>query len=276
MRAKTLKDDSIQLIEITGHAPIPGYNVERHNHSYYQICYVIEGKGTVSISNKNFKMSKGDIFIFNPFEYHSLKSDEKHPSETIVIGIGLKNNIWSLYIPKEYNIISKTKDTKTKNVKDILKHVIKEHSKKELGYKEIEISLLNQLLVTIQRIIKKNLDKRTIFSHKYVKKTDRMEEIKNYIYRNYRNKLSLDNIAQAVFLSKYHLLHEFKKALGITPYEYIQQLRIDDAKRLLNITNKTVSEIAFEVGFESISQFNRTFKKISKTSPSQYKNRTTT
>ena len=273
MRTETAKDDSVQLIEITGHAPIPAYNVERHNHSYYQICYVIGGKGAVSINNKNFKMSKGDIFIFNPFEYHSLKSDKKHPSETIVIGIGLKNNIWSLYIPKEYNIISKIKDVKTQNVKAILKHVIKEHSKRELGYKEIEISLLNQLLVTIKRIITKNSDKRVIFSHKYVEKTDRMEQIKNYIYRNYKNKLSLDNIAQAVFLSKYHLLHVFKKALGITPYEYIQQLRIDDAKRLLNTTNKTVSEIAFEVGFESISQFNRTFKKISKTSPTQYKSR---
>ena len=42
-----------------------------------------------------------------------------------------------------------------------------------------------------------------------------------------------------------------------------------------NTTNKTVSEIAFEVGFESISQFNRTFKKITKTSPTQYKNRIT-
>jgi len=263
---------AIQLIEITEHAPISGYNVEKHNHSHYQICYVMEGKGTVSINNKNFKMSKGDIFVFNPFEYHSLKSDKKYPSKNIVIGIGMENNIWSLYTPKEYNIISKMKDTKMQNVKAILKYIIKEHSKKELRYKEIEISLLTQLLVTIQRIIKKNLDKRTIFPHKYVKKTDRMEEIKNYIYRNYRNKLSLDNIAQAVFLSKYHLLHGFKKALGITPYEYIQQLRIDDAKRLLNTTNKTVSEIAFEVGFESISQFNRTFKKITKVSPSQYKN----
>lgn len=273
MRAKTLKDESIQLIEITGHAPISGYNVEKHNHSYYQICYVIEGKGIVSIDNKNFKMSIGDIFIFNPFEYHSLKSDKKYPSKTIVIGIGVKNNIWSLYIPKEHNIISKIKDTKTQNVKDILKHVIKEHSKKELGYKEIEISLLNQLLVTIKRIITKNSDKRAIFPHKYVKKTDRTEQIKNYIYRNFKNKLSLDNIAQAVFLSKYHLLHVFKKALGVTPYEYIQQLRIDDAKHLLNTTNKTISEIAFEVGFESISQFNRAFKKITTTSPTQYKNR---
>jgi len=140
-----------------------------------------------------------------------------------------------------------------------------------LNIKKIEISLLNQLLVTIKRIITKNSDKRAIFPHKYVKKTDKMEQIENYIYRNYKNKLSLDNIAQAVFLSKYHLLHVFKKNLGLTPYEYIQRLRIDDAKHLLNTTNKTISEIAFEVGFESISQFNHTFKKISKTSPTKYK-----
>jgi len=42
----------------------------------YQVCYVIDGKGPVSINDKNFEMSKGDIFIFNPFEYHSLKSDK--------------------------------------------------------------------------------------------------------------------------------------------------------------------------------------------------------
>jgi AraC-like DNA-binding protein/ligand-binding sensor protein len=81
--------------------------------------------------------------------------------------------------------------------------------------------------------------------------------------------LSLHRVARAVNASATYLSKRFKEATGMTFIDYLGRIRVEKAKNLLRNPNLRVSSIALEVGFQSVSQFNRTFKKVTGRSPKQ-------
>lgn len=94
---------------------------------------------------------------------------------------------------------------------------------------------------------------------------------KRYIREHYEERISLDEAAQAVNASTRHFCKVFKDATGMTFTDYVARVRVERAKNLLQNPHLRVSEIAFETGFESISQFNRSFKRITGMSPTRYR-----
>jgi AraC-like DNA-binding protein len=94
---------------------------------------------------------------------------------------------------------------------------------------------------------------------------------KRYINKRFDQPISLEAAAQAVNASTRHFCKVFKAATGITFTDYLARVRVEKAKHLLQNPHLRVSEIAFETGFESISQFNRSFKRIVGQSPTQYR-----
>jgi AraC-like DNA-binding protein len=83
--------------------------------------------------------------------------------------------------------------------------------------------------------------------------------------------LSLSKVAKAANISRNHLSERFKQVTGTNFVEYVAHTRFEEACRLLRDVDLRISEIAFAVGFQSLSQFNRVFKKFSEKSPSAYR-----
>lgn len=83
--------------------------------------------------------------------------------------------------------------------------------------------------------------------------------------------ISLTKIAASVNLSTNYLSEKFKKVTGVNFVDYVGEMRIAKARDLLRDSNLRVSEIAFAVGFQSLSQFNRAFKKFTRKSPTQFR-----
>jgi transcriptional regulator GlxA family with amidase domain len=83
--------------------------------------------------------------------------------------------------------------------------------------------------------------------------------------------LSLTEVARSVNLSANYLSEKFKEVTGINFVRYIGQTRVARARDLLGNSNLRISEIAFAVGFQSLSQFNRVFKKLTRQSPTEYR-----
>lgn len=94
---------------------------------------------------------------------------------------------------------------------------------------------------------------------------------KKYIRERFQERITLDEAAQAVNASTRHFCKVFKEATGITFTDYLARTRVEKAKHLLQNPHLRVSEIAFETGFESISQFNRSFKRITGMSPTRFR-----
>jgi AraC-like DNA-binding protein/ligand-binding sensor protein len=95
---------------------------------------------------------------------------------------------------------------------------------------------------------------------------------KQYITEHQTEELSLDQVARSVHTSKFYFCKMFKKATGINFTDYLSRVRTERAKSLLLNPNLRVSEIAYEVGFQSLTHFNRVFKRILGESPTDYRN----
>lgn len=95
---------------------------------------------------------------------------------------------------------------------------------------------------------------------------------KQYIQEHFAEDLSLGQVAAAVHTSTFYFCKLFKKSTGINFTEYVSRTRTEKAKNLLLNPNLRVSEIAYEVGFQSLTHFNRIFKKIVGQSPTEYRN----
>ena len=94
---------------------------------------------------------------------------------------------------------------------------------------------------------------------------------KEYIQEHQTEHLRLGHVAKAVNTSTFYFCKMFKKVTGINFTDYLGRVRIEKSKNLLLNPNLRVSEIAFEVGFQSLTHFNRVFKKILGQSPTQYR-----
>ena len=95
--------------------------------------------------------------------------------------------------------------------------------------------------------------------------------IRNYIFENLSEDISIDDLAFQTGLSKFYFLKEFKKYTGITPYQFMLKLKLEKAQELLRHTDKSLSEISYELSFSDQSHFTRAFANAFGESPKKYK-----
>ncbi|ANA82422.1 MULTISPECIES: AraC family transcriptional regulator [Paenibacillus] len=93
-----------------------------------------------------------------------------------------------------------------------------------------------------------------------------------YIHAHYAEPINVDTLASMAMQSRYHFIRSFKSITGLSPYQYVLQRRVEEAKVQLKRTGKTVTEISFELGFASTSQFHRAFLKNVGMTPERYRN----
>jgi len=94
---------------------------------------------------------------------------------------------------------------------------------------------------------------------------------RKFIEQHSAEELSLTKVARAVNVSANHLSEKFKHVTGVNFVDYVARTRFEKARRLLEDVDLRISEIAFAVGFQSLSQFNRVFKKLSRKSPTEFR-----
>jgi AraC-like DNA-binding protein len=158
----------------------------------------------------------------------------------------------------------------------------KGETKKEVGELLKELHLLSPFDFFMQtlKILKKlaqSKDFELLHTQPYInrysdKEQSRIREIYALVDEQYQNKITVDQVANMCNLTKPAFCRYFKKATGSTFIGFLNQYRISQAKRLL-LSGKNISETCFTCGFESLSYFNRTFKKVTKENPSEFKKR---
>ena len=98
----------------------------------------------------------------------------------------------------------------------------------------------------------------------------KLRQTTDYIQSNLDRKLSLETMAAIVNMDKYYFATQFKKAMGISPYQYVIEQRVEKAKRLLHNQQQSLVKIASECGFASQSHFNKVFRQYVGTTPKSY------
>jgi AraC-like DNA-binding protein len=117
-----------------------------------------------------------------------------------------------------------------------------------------------------------------LLTHEFKKTTSRPRaepveiwKARKLIHEQLQDDLSLKKVAQAVNRSMNHFSEKFKQVTGMNFVDYVSQLRFERAQTLLQKSDLRISEIAFAVGFRSLSQFNRVFRRLAGQSPTQYR-----
>jgi AraC-like DNA-binding protein len=98
-----------------------------------------------------------------------------------------------------------------------------------------------------------------------------VRKAREYIGQHKMEPLSLGAVAQASGASRFHFCKVFKRTTGLTFTDYVGRVRLEDAKTQLLNPNRRISEIAYDVGFQSLTQFNRMFKRVFGQSPTEFR-----
>ena len=138
--------------------------------------------------------------------------------------------------------------------------------------------LLETLYLFLEEIIKLNNITSNEIDDIQAKKRVTREELykrlhtaKDYIQSCYHEDISLDSLSKICYLNPFHLLREFKKYFKTTPHKYLTSVRLKEAKKIIEHTDKSITDAVTEIGFEDLSSFSRLFKTYYGVSPQHYR-----
>lgn len=115
----------------------------------------------------------------------------------------------------------------------------------------------------------------TIFIGQREHEDEDIKKAQEFIENNFQHKITVDRLTEALALSRRNLERRFKKATSNTIVEYIQRVKIEAAKKSLEVSRKSINEVMFDVGYSDTKAFRNVFKKITGLSPVQYRNKYT-
>jgi AraC-like DNA-binding protein len=154
-------------------------------------------------------------------------------------------------------------------LKAIMHSIISETTHKQSGYQFVAESLCVQLLVEMFRKIKHNLQ--SLENRRNYYERDNINRVIDFFQGNYNQEYSLDEVARLANFSPYYFIRIFKAQTGKTPYEFLIDIKIQEACRLLKEKNKSITEIAYLCGFGNSSHFSTVFKRKVGVSPLEYR-----
>ena len=103
------------------------------------------------------------------------------------------------------------------------------------------------------------------------KQNETVRQVKNFIDENYFEEININELADNFHISVSALIRSFKSLFGLSPVQYLNRRRIGEAQTLLIDTDKSVTDISFEVGFNNRTYFNKVFFKIMGMTPKKYR-----
>jgi AraC-like DNA-binding protein len=221
-----------------------------------------ESKQYESYIDSELKVESLAVF-FNPEFVTEAYSSLLNGGKDIIEEAGNKNPSFFERLYKKENIV-------TPVLMDIRNSVLNKNTD-EFPAAEQLITLFDNL------IILQNEQLKEVDTLKYKKRSTREElykrlnNAKDYILSCYEKNITLEELSKITCLEKHYMLREFKKYTGITPYKFITRIRLNEAKKLLKETSKTISEISALTGFEYLSSFSSVFTKHHNISPQKYR-----
>lgn len=252
-----------------------------HLHNELELNYILESFGTRYVGDSVEYFQQEDFVLIGSKLPHTWQNHEKfyenhskHKVQAVSIQFGT-NFIEHLASYPELSHISEMLKQSTRGIA-FGKNVVQQNHNLLVALPHLKgfrkmitfLELLDNLSTTTdQRFLASNSfnDIRTNQSFKRI--TDTFE----YISNNYQQDLSLEQLSSRFHMSKSSFCNYFKRKTGKTVVNYISELRIAHACKLLTQSDKNVIEIAFECGFNNISNFNRTFKTIIGKTPREYR-----
>lgn len=241
----------------------------RHFHDSHQLLFITNGEASIKIQDTTIRAVKGQIILLSRFEKHSVTPATESFCRYVLRLSPSESSDELLYIlfsnrPKGFEYLIDTGDDF-----DIfcflLQKLTFEFENDKSMKKELIDSITKQILIYIYRKLPQLSYKAQDENFAIITKLQKTFET------NFDKDFSLNQIASQNGMSVSYLSHTFKKITGTSVIGYLFKCRINEAKRLLTHTNLSIGEIVERCGFSDSSNFSRTFKSLTKLSPSEFR-----
>lgn len=263
---------------------LPHIEVPWHQHPEFELIYIEKSRGTLIVGDCIDNFKDGDLIFIGPNTPHVMKNDDSYyekKSELRAIAwvIHFKKDSFGkefFHLPEMYRIKKfLTKSFQGVRIEGSSKYKIIQHLK-TLHSSEFAQRIL--VLLQILQILAQSDDLEYLASDNFVetfqqRSNQKLYQIYEYVSKNFQKKIELDEAAKIANMSKTAFCRFFKSKTKKTFTAFLNEMRINYAKKLLAEGRLTVSQIAYECGFNSPSYFNKTFKLSTEKSPLQFKGR---
>lgn len=229
---------------------------KKHFHLNYSIGLILDGVHKLQMEDEDIVVPKGKIKIINPYDLHSADGEFTWRYINIMPDIDTIKSI-------AQDMCCEQIDCNIR-FKSIIDDATANHYFNQLlQAKEIDTEYEEKFIIFISYLLE-----HYAYQDKRIKKIPlNIQTVLEYIHEHFLHDITLDILASVGGVSKYHLIKLFKEKTGLTPYQYILDMKIEYAAKLLK-KGYPLSHIAFECGFSDQSHFIRTFKQYFGYTPS--------
>jgi AraC-like DNA-binding protein len=249
-------------------------SLKKHHHTQNEMVFVKSGECSFDFSEGSYTVSKNQILLISALDNHSAHVLAAPYKRYVFVS---SMDLCSEYINDPVLASAFIRCSQQRGAIDLppeladeleehFKVLVLETSKQREKWKERCAGILFDILILLYRnstelflIDKNSKDLNVIFA------------IKEYIDHHYSEPLNLDAVAGKFFINKYYLSHQFKEFMGYGFKKYIQLIRINKAKIMLQNTNLSINEISIRIGYDNINYFIRLFKEKEELTPYQYR-----
>lgn len=237
-----------------------------HSHPFAELFYVRSGRGYFVMDHQEFPVSQGDLLLINAHLPHTEKSEGSKPMRYLVMGIAaiaFESKAATTMKDSQYSFLKLREQAAILPLVDAMEQ---EAATEKTHYVEYCQALYEQLIINI---IRDNEIKLTLTKNEEISNV--CAALKSYMEKHYHLDISLDSMAARFHINKYHLAHRFTGEYGVPPIQYLNNLRIKEAKNLLKNSDFSISQISQMLGFSSLSYFGQSFKRATGLSAGQYR-----
>ncbi len=245
-----------------------------HYHDEIELLVVNEGQMKISSPCGEWDFDVGEVILVSSRVVHeTFCKGASHSSSFLQFNIfdylddvG-KNMMHFINFKDEPIIHFNIGAEKTTEIAALAHKIFSEYNEKDTAY---EVSIKGTMYSLIAFLLRNGIVK----DYRHLPQgaqIERLLPIIEYIDKNYSEKITTHDLGALVHLNSDYLCRFFKKTVGSTIGDYVNFVRVKKAEQLLSTTRRTISEIALDTGFSSVSYFNRVFQKYKNCSPSSYK-----
>ena len=284
----------MEYIELIGYKTTANVRAKMESISYYpfhlhrhdlEIICVLNGTVKIFDSAASYVLNFGDIYFFNPNDPHKIVSDDP---DNIILTVHVdishysrhSSNLENCYFICDTYMDSGNYSFDIKHLRFHLARIYRAYTDKssDINLETLTAELIELLVERFQKYVyKTDANNRPALvrlqqQDQLYKNYERMYRIVDFVMEHFREKITLQQIAEREYLSTAHLSRYIKDTLGLTFSQLLSLTRCEETARLLSNTNKTIDQIATEVGFANRKHLAIQFKKWYDQTPTQYRN----
>ncbi len=255
-----------------------------HYHNEMKLLFVLRGRTSCKIHNVLYTLEEGDLLIVDTKDMHRIYDSSK---DVLMLSLYVDLSFYADLYPdieymifacEDYSKASSLKHQDLQNKVSILKHRIAKTALAYINNKD-NISFLTECINDLIFTLVNQFQGFFIEDHKF--KADhggpsdidlsRLYQIIKYIYLNYDQKITLEDLSNIVYLNPYYISHLIKNTSGLSFQNFLNYVRVEYAEKLLVEGELTLTQISESCGFSSLSYFNKSFRAWYNITPGQYR-----